>query len=152
MTEPAKPLKMDIDRNKRVNKLIDDSEISMDYIKNYIDQIISSRIFYIINNKKYFSCVWVHTPIAEYTILYPIFQCLSNTMKIEYLPETDTSYGVMSCNWLSGTLFEPTYIKKQPKMVDTVIMIHEFINASYVSDTIDTTYTTDTTLDGNDRV
>jgi hypothetical protein len=74
-------------------------------------------------------------------------------MKIEYLPETDTSYGVMSCNWLSGTLFEPTYIKKQPKMVDTVIMIHEFIqNTSYVSDTIDTINTTDTTPDGNDRV
>ena len=120
MTEP---FTMDIDTNKRFNKLIYDSEISMDYIKHYIDQIISSRIFYIINNKKYYSCVWVHTPITEYTMLYPIFKCLSTTMKIEYLPETDTSYGIMSCNWLLGTLLEPTYIKQQPRMLDTIIMI-----------------------------
>ena len=80
---------MDIDMNKRFNKLIYDSEISTECIKDYIDQIISSKIFFIINNKKYYSGVWIHTHIAEYTMLYPIFKCLSNTMKIEYLPETD---------------------------------------------------------------
>ena len=140
--EPVKTFTMDIDTNTRVNKLIHDSEISMEYIKNYIDQIISSRIFYIINNKKYYSCVWMHTPIAEYTILYPIFQCLSNTMKIEYLPEPNTLYGIMSCNWLLGTLYEPTYIKQQPKMLDTIITISTLTR--YVSDTFDTSNTPDT--------
>ena len=122
MTEP---LTMDVDTNKRFNKLIYDSGISMEYIKNYIDQIILSKIFFIINNKKYYSCVCVHTPITEYTMLYPIFKCLSNTIQIEYLPETDTSYGVMSCNWLGGSLFEPIYIKRQPKILDTIIMIQQ---------------------------
>jgi hypothetical protein len=138
MTEP---FTMDVDTNKRFNKLINDSEISIDFIKNYIDQIISSRIFYIIDNKKYYSCVWIHTPIVEYTILYPIFQCLSNTMKIEYLPETNTSYGVMSCNWLLGTLIKPTYIKQQPKMLDTIITIPTLTRytsyTSYTPDIID---------------
>lgn len=124
-------LQMDVDTNKRFNKLLYDSEISIEYIKNYVDQIISSRIFYIINNKKYYSCVWAHTPASEYTVLYTIFKCLSNTMKIEYLPETNTSYGVMSCNWLGGTLYEPTYIKQQPKILDTIIMIPEFTHDTY---------------------
>lgn len=133
MTEP---LTMDVDTNKRFNKLINDSDISIDYIRNYIDQIISSQIFYIVDNKKYYSCVWIHTPIVEYTILYPIFQCLSNTMKIEYLPETNTSYGVMSCNWLLGTLIKPTYIKQEPKMLDTIISIPTLTR--YTSDIYDT--------------
>lgn len=133
MTEP---FIMDIDTSKRFNKLIYDSGISIEHIKNYIDQIISSRIFYIIDNKKYYSCVWVHTLITEYTILYPIFKCLSNTMKIEYLPETNTSYGVMSCNWLLGTLIKPTYIKQEPKMLDTIISIPTLTR--YTSDIYDT--------------
>jgi len=147
MSETIEKIKMDIDTNDRFNNLIYYSEISIDHIKNYIEQIVSSRIFYIINNKKYYSCVWMRTPIVEYKILYPIFQCLSNTMQIEYLPETDPSYGVMSCNWLLGTLFEPTY-SKQSKKLDTIVMIPANTHDMYD----DTYHTSNTSLDCNDRV
>ena len=114
--------KMDINMNDRFNNLIYNSEISIDTIKYYINQIISSKKFYTIGTKKYFSCVWFNTSVSDYRILYPIFQCLSNTMTIEYLPDTCSLLGVMSCAWLAETLFEPTYIK-QPKILDTIVVI-----------------------------
>jgi hypothetical protein len=68
-------------------------------------------------------------------------------MQIEYLPETDPSYGVMSCNWLLGTLFEPTY-SKQSKKLDTIVMIPANTHDMYD----DTYHTSNTSLDCNDRV
>jgi hypothetical protein len=122
-TSPAR-LKMDTIKKDYFNNLIYDSGISIDTIQHYINQIISSQKFYIISAKKYFSCVWFNTPLADYNSLYPIVKCLSNTMTIEYLPDTCSSSGVMSCAWLVGTLIEPVYMK-HPKILDTIVVIPE---------------------------
>lgn len=124
ITNTANRLKMDTLTNDRFNDLIYNIDISIDTIQYYIDQIISSQKFYIIGAKKYFSRVWFNTPFVDYNRLYPIFQCLSNTMKVEYLPDVGSSSGVMSCAWVSGTLIEPVYIKK-PKILDTIVAIPE---------------------------
>jgi hypothetical protein len=124
ITNISNRLKMDTLTKDRFNNLIYNSDISIDTIQYYIDQIVSSQKFYIIGAKKYFSCVWFNTPLADYNRLYPIFQCLSNTMTVEYLPDVGSSSGVMSCAWLVGTLFEPIYMK-QPKTLDTIIAITE---------------------------
>jgi hypothetical protein len=120
-------LEMDTRAKDHFNNLIYESEISIDIIQHYINQIISSQKFYIIGTKKYFSCVWFNTPLADYNSLYPIVKCLSNTMTVEYLPDIGSSTGVMSCAWLVGTLIEPVYIK-QPKILDTIVVIPEVIS------------------------
>ena len=132
-TSPAR-LKMDTITKDHFNNLIYDSGISIDTIQYYIDQIISSQKFYIIGAKKYFSCIWFNTPLLDYNRLYPIFKCLSNTMTVEYLPDTCSSSGVMSCAWLLGTLCEPIYMK-QPKILDTIVIIPEAASTIYHTST-----------------
>lgn len=124
ITNISNRMKMDTLTNDRFNNLIYNSDISIDTIQYYIDQIISSQKFYIIGAKKYFSCIWFNTTLADYNRLYPIFKCLSNTMMVEYLPDVSSSSGVMSCAWLVGTLLEPIYMK-QPKILDTIVVIPE---------------------------
>jgi hypothetical protein len=130
ITNISNRMKMDTLVNDRFNNLIYNSDISIDTIQYYIDQMISSHKFYIIGAKKYFSCVWFNTPLVDYNRLYPIFKCLSNTMTVEYLPDVGSSSGVMSCAWLVGTLFEPIYMK-QPKILDTIVVIPKATSTDY---------------------